>query len=450
LNMVLAELSDEDKKKYFDRDGDTWIPKADLPKPEYVNFSMYIDKAVYNKESQEYRWHCVASDIDEDSYKDNMSLELFGKFLSRIESGEAPPEKYTSEFWDGGMPYLSLSHYSDQNGKGVPGPVESVYIDGEKLKGKGKFYKTPLGLACFDAINKDKHGVNKSEENPVRISIAFLDYAHKHKSNGEIFVRESIEDICPYCLLEAFTGEDGGREYLDGHLIHLALTRVPVNKRTSMEVSKSMATRKDDSESIVGEELAEELDAQETQFRSEALVTMSDEEPEVEVSTDVEKAKKVEDEDEDDKDKKKKKDEDEVEEKAEVTRHILDDAFDAYRSAYDEVVKAEISQDEKLQAMQPVLERVAQTTRSAIEGIPVEQVAENKELAQLRSMISELTQQVQILSQQVQDKSNVQDIQVPQPRSIQPAQQTMMVNPTAQEQPTGLRATIRRSVGLQN
>lgn len=419
-------------KQKYERTGDTWSLKADLD-DQYVSFSMHIDKAVYNKESQEFRWHCVASDVDEDSYQDNMTLELFNKFLSRIESGERPPEKYCSDFWSGGLPYLSLSHYSDQNGKAVPGPVESVYLDGEKFKGKGTFYKTSLGLACFDAINKDKFAIEKTDHNPVRISIAFLDYAHRHKSNGEIFKRESANDLCPWCVVEALTGTGEGKEYLDGHLIHFALTRVPVNKRTSMEVTKSMATRKDDAKSIVGENLAEEVDENETVLRADLVIK----------SEEVVEKQEVEEEDDEDEEKKKKDDE-EMEEKS---AHILDTIFNKYRSAFDSLLNADASADKKLEAMQPFLSELGEITRAELEGKSVKELRESQEIAELKSEISQLRQDLKILSQSLTDKSNTQEVVVPERRSIAPVQSIKPELPPAQEA-TGFKAQIRKSVGL--
>lgn len=438
-------------KNKYEKSGETWVAKKSEYEPAVVDFSMFIDKAVYSKESQELRWHCVASDTEEDSYSDNMTEELFRSFLERIESNERPPEKYCSEFWKGGKPYISVSHYSDQDGKGVPGDVECVYIDGEKFKGKGTFYQNKLGWACFNAINRDKFGTYKAKDkelnNPVRISIAFLDYKHRHKSNGEIFVRENLDDQCPYCLLEALTGKSEGKEYLDGHLIHLALTRIPVNKRTEMEVSRSMATRKGDAESIVGE-IAEELEEQETQFRSEALVTMSEEEI-------VEEAKHKDEDMEDDEeemseDEKKKK---MAKEEKSETRHILQDVLDAYKSAFDKLGNAEATAEEKLRAMQTPLEQLAQVTRAHLEGTTVEKVQENEQIAQLKSQlentnseVAQLRQDLQIALQALQDKSNVQETQVPAVRSLQPQQVTRPVLP-AQGQPRGLHEIIQRSVG---
>lgn len=255
-----------------------------VKKESFAEFSLRIDRASYDKATNERRFRAVASDTDEDKRSDNMSLELFGDFLSRINTGEPVPEDFQSDWWKGGMPYLSVSHYPDFNGK-VPGVIDAVYMDGNYLKSKGKFNDTPLGHKCFETICSDLYGDTKEREDKVRISIAFLDYMHKHKSNGYTFDRMIEEEnaICPECLKEMIKGASQGKIYLKGHLIHLALTRVPVNTRTSMEVDKSMAnkilTRKDDAATIVGDELAEEMEKEaELVGKSEALVIRSEEE----------------------------------------------------------------------------------------------------------------------------------------------------------------------------
>ncbi len=263
---------------YKDKDGN-WHKSANL-----AEFSLRIERASLDKASGEMRWRAVASDIDEDSYGDSMSLSLFNDFLHRIETEELVPEEFRSEFWSGGIPYLSVSHYLDLNGKAVPGPIDVVFIDGHCLKAKGRFNDTPLGRACFKSVCKDLYDEkSKTRSDKVRISIAFLDWAHKHKSNGYVFERKSMDDTCPECFkefLERLQGNESpkGKEFLKGHLIHLALTRVPVNTRTSMEVERSMTTRKEDAASIIGEELADEIDEESKLIgKSEALVIKADE-----------------------------------------------------------------------------------------------------------------------------------------------------------------------------
>jgi len=85
----------------------------------------------------------------------------------------------------------------------------------------------------------------------------------------------------------------GNKVYTKGQLVHLALTRVPVNPRTDMEVDKAMGikTKLDDAESIVGKELSETLE-EKSLVQSDAIVIKADSES-IE-----EKAKKVVDPDE--------------------------------------------------------------------------------------------------------------------------------------------------------
>lgn len=220
-----------------------------------VEFSMVITKASRDPKTGEMRWSAVASDTIEDSYGERMSLILFNNFIKRATAKDKPPSEHCSEFWCGGLPYLSLAHYRDMNGEAVPGEIKKIYIDGNRFKSSGVFYDTPLGNACFKSSYESK---DLPDDEKVRISIGFLDYEHAH--GDAVFRRKSLSDVCPMCVAGA-----GNKVYLDGLLIHEALTRVPVNKRTIIEaeVERSMdeiKTRKDDAASIVGETLAAEIE----------------------------------------------------------------------------------------------------------------------------------------------------------------------------------------------
>ncbi len=260
---------------YKDENG-KWNKKALLQ-----SFCLHIERASYDKASGEKRWRAVASDTELDSFGDKMSIELFDDFIQRAISKEPVPGQYASEFWSGGMPYLSVSHYPDLNGK-VPGITQNLYVDGNRLKAKGIFLDNPLGEACFRAVCEDLYTENgRARDDKIRISIAFLDYKHRHLGSNYVFERKNLNDVCPECLKEIMTNNYGGKEFLSGHLVHLALTRVPVNTRTEMEVEKSMGakTRQEDAASIVGNELAEELEKEASLVgKSEAMVIKSDEE----------------------------------------------------------------------------------------------------------------------------------------------------------------------------
>lgn len=255
---------------------------------DLVSFDLLITKAGQDPVTGEMQWFCTASDVYEDIHKDETAKALYDSFLHRIKSNEEAPKDFQTSFWKGGTPYISISHYSDAGGASVPGAVSSVFLDGAYLKAKGTFSDTALGRAAFKSVRESIKRAKTHTEgmSPVRISIGFLDFKHKHKSNGYVFTRKTLSMRCPECAKESHLKmeEKSGLIYLDGQLIHLALTRVPVNPRTIIEgnlveVEKSMTTRKEDAASIIGEELAEELETNESEVEptEKALVTKSDE-----------------------------------------------------------------------------------------------------------------------------------------------------------------------------
>ena len=243
----------------------------------FVELPMFITKAV--KEGKVMKWAAVNSDTEKDLYQERMSVELYRSFIDNIKNKTDVPDEFkpavTSSYWKGGMPYLSISHYPDLNGQGVPGEPSEIFVDGNKLKAKGILFDSPLGHSVFRSLKDDKL---KPHDERIRISIGFIDQAHKH-GDGEVFERKGLFDPCPECLQNK-----GEKVYVKGYLVHLALTRVPVNQRTEMvlEEKSDMAkkTRKEDAASIVGNEQAEELDVKSkiTAQRSDVLVEMSDSE----------------------------------------------------------------------------------------------------------------------------------------------------------------------------
>lgn len=270
-----------------------------------VEFDFVITKASFDPTTGKRRFRAVASDTEKDSYQEKMSLELFNDFIDRAARKEQPPEKYRSNFWQGGMPYLSVAHYFDLEGKGAAGTVTELFVHDGKLKAKGEFYDTPIGIAAFNAIKKslgDNPFAEEDSQKKIRISIAFLDYGHQHANYPPFYRKAGTNVPCPYCERRI-----GDVQYLRGLLIHLALTRVPVNERTDItgvEVSKSMGkirTREDDAASIVGEELASELEKESRLVgKSETvddMVVVKSDEPEVApVAEVVEDSKKKKDE----------------------------------------------------------------------------------------------------------------------------------------------------------
>jgi hypothetical protein len=424
------------------------------------HFYMTITRASHDKQKGVYRWKMVASDTGEDAYEDNMSLELFNDFVSRINVNELAPEEFRSTYWQGGMPYVSISHYPDLEGKAVPGIVESVFIDGIQLKSNGLFSQTPLGLACYNAICKDLYGEPRPD-NPIRVSIAFLDYGHTHKSTGYKFERKSIKDVCPECVLERINGKTSGKIFVKGQLVHLALTRVPANERTSMEVEKSMTTRKQDAESIVGEELVAEIDEKaQLVGKSQALVIKSDEEETVVEPVElIEEAKKppMKEDEEDDEDEEKegkekpfgkKKEKSVLDERLdkielmlsqaiakpveaveERSSHELDTVFAKFRSSYDEVKASNLSANEKLTYLQDSFNVLAEEIKSNInikEEPEVAPVVEGNDIVQalsqaISSAMTPIANKLDLLLTQQQEMvKSPQDNSVPTRRSITP------------------------------
>lgn len=238
-----------------------------------AELSFTVTKASYNKSEKDPNRKrtilMVSSDTSPDLYDERMSQELFKDFCDRITKNDSVPDVFRSAVcedgvWCGGMPYISIAHFrAGRDGKNIPGTVESVYVDGSRLKSKAFLHDTPLGRSLFDSlcddIEKFKSGV--TDHKPVRVSIGFLDLEHKHEVQGKsvVFTRTALGQKCDLC-------EDGvgGKIYTKGYLVHLAATRVPVNQRTEMALEeKSMdeiTTKHDDAASIVGEDLAKELE----------------------------------------------------------------------------------------------------------------------------------------------------------------------------------------------
>ena len=383
-------------KRVFHKVGDKWVPKSE------AEFSFFITKAYIDNDNQQMRWCAVNSDTDPDLYNDEMTLELYADFLARIENKELPPERHRSDFWSGGMPYLSVSHYLDQNGKAVPGEVQEIFVDGNRLKSKGIFYDTPIGKAAYRAVRENFADERKSEQNKVRISIAFVDWGHEHKSNGYKFVRESLDDLCPECINEMVTGKGEGKRFERGQLIHLALTRVPVNQRTIMEVEK-MATQKDDAVSIIGDDLADELDKKALETKADLVIKSedapADPEPVVEEAF-PKKDEKPMDEEDDEEDKKKKE-----EKKADIVEeisHVLDPALADFKAAYDAVVSLAVPSTEKLQQLQPSFNALAEHLKSLIQT-PAEakQEVEKAQYDELKALVVAQNDNIQALMQEV-------------------------------------------------
>jgi hypothetical protein len=250
---------------------------AETKDSAFAEFSMTIHKANVDKNGV-MRWRSVNSDIGEDFYGERMSKELFQDFIQHINNEDDIPEPFKSaiceEDWCGGMPYISIAHYKSGAGRvNVPGEPQKIYLDGDALKSTGILYDTPLGRAVFKSLQKD---LVEKRDDKARISIGFLDLEHSH-GDKFTFTRKALTDKCPLCKKGV-----GDKIYKKGHLVHLALTRVPANPRTDVEVEKSMTTKLEDAKSIIEDE--EVLKGLELKSQTdEALVIKMDEEHENEM-----------------------------------------------------------------------------------------------------------------------------------------------------------------------
>jgi hypothetical protein len=454
-------------------------------------FSFAIIKASQDTRTGEKRWRAVASDTEVDSYNDSMTIELFSDFQKRIEEVEQPPEDFRSEFWSGGIPYLSVSHYPDLSGKAVPGEVDAVYVDGNRLKARGRFANSPLGEAAFKSVYADLQN-KATTDNKVRISIAFLDYMHKHNSNGYTFDRSNVEDdFCPECLKEAITGKKAGKIFMRGHLIHLAMTRVPVNTRTEMEVDRAMTTRKEDAASIIGEELAAEIeDAAKIVGKSEALIIKADDEIVEEAKTvlegneDVGKDAELDDAQEDEEAKKEEEelnkknpplkkseavptqerpswvDEILIALKSDITQvepvstHPLDTVFAQLKADYDDAVSSmDLNPEEKLRLVQDAYTSLGETIKTNVsKEKEISTTSEGSDIKMLSESVSRLAQRMDMLFAKLEAQPTSADISsIPARRSIKPTltMQSDIVQPAQARQPKSatpnLRAIIDRT-----
>jgi hypothetical protein len=308
---------------------------------------------------------------------------------------------------------------------------------------------------------------------------------HRHKSSGFVFDRtESDEIICPECLEELITGKAEGKEFIKGHLVHLALTRVPVNTRTSMEVERSMTTRKEDAASIVTDEIAEELE-EEAKAIGKSLATDGDpmvvikaeDEPEVEEKREKPSDYKEDDDEEEEDDKKKKKKE-MKEDKSETGKidsvlhlleelkadlavepepvHPLDPAISELKSVYDDAVKME-NTEEALMAVNEPYEALVSVIQNNLSKEEVAEVSEgNAEISQLKSFMVEqfglMQSQISALQSQPQQvlPEGTPPPVVPERRSVTMNNPELFAKPQVEQSETPkLTATVRRSVGLE-
>lgn len=405
----------------------------------FAELSMFINKVSVDKSAGGLmRWRAVASDTSPDLYSEKMSNDLFDDFISRIKSNAPVPSPFDevlNEDWNGGMPYISISHYkSGTSMKNVPGIIEQVYRDGDRLKATGNLHDNDMGRATFKSLCDDLYTEKAKDEGKIRISIGFLDLEHKHLGKGNtpdfLFTRSGLTDKCPMCQ-----EGNGNKVYTKGQLVHLALTRVPVNPRTDMEVNKmAIETKKDDAASIIGIELANTLE-EKSLLASDVLVVKSEEpvvpEPEVESvekSVVVEKKKLAAD---------AKDDEltyDEAdEEKREQRRNrpagersMLENSYVSLEAKIEEMKSQGVPAETALREIQPLFAAFGEQVKKSFEPAKVDGVS--SELSELVSAMKSLAENMATFQQSVSTELATLKAQVvtksalsqgiPEPRSI--------------------------------
>ena len=206
---------------------------------EDMEVDFVITKASLGKDGI-MRWNATTSKFGEDSQHDDVTLDFYRFAAQLVEDGETP------------SPALVVSHYDDPRlavaldpipDIFVAGDTDAIYIDGNKPKAKGTFRNTDLGKAVFEAAQTDLRN-NLPHEERIRISMAFRP------------TDDGIEK-----------SEDGVTHYYKGMIRHFAVTRRPVVKETELiteqtEKAEPMVTKLEDATSIVGPELATQLDAE--------------------------------------------------------------------------------------------------------------------------------------------------------------------------------------------
>jgi transcriptional regulator with XRE-family HTH domain/cation transport regulator ChaB len=250
-----AKVAWNQVKTEYRKVGENWVSKAEYEEA-YHDVLLNITKASLQPDGS-VRWQAVASDTGKDRAQERTSVDLFQDWIDRItfkaDVGYLPTPK---------MPFLGISHYPALDGYGEAGETRRMYIDGNVFKADGVFKAdSAIGERLLNAVKAELALIKKGEsiEKPIRISAGWWDIQHYHEDSNYLFTRQSLLDRCPLCE----KGQTNDKIYKAGQLDHFAATRVPMNPRTSLDLEvKSMAkiTRRDDAESIIGQEDADEME----------------------------------------------------------------------------------------------------------------------------------------------------------------------------------------------
>lgn len=254
-----------DEQDDCEKVGDKWVMKSHLG---------HVVMRFTNTKAKGLKWSATASDAEPDYFGDRCTPELFANFVSRAQ--------VTQNYGYVSIAHHGLHHVPETKSQllgpdTTAGVVEELFLSENRLRARGHFHNTPIGTESYRSILKD-HQLQSPIKDRVRISIGFYDYKHSHDVEGEtVLFDRSKESVCVHCAMGS------PRTFIDGELIHLALTRIPANPRTPIELeteitrSAVMFTRKDDAASIIGEDLAEALEEVASEMpQLQSLVTRSE------------------------------------------------------------------------------------------------------------------------------------------------------------------------------
>ncbi len=250
-----AKIAWSQIRKSYRKVDDKWIAKSEYDEA-YHDVLLTITKASLQPDGS-VRWQAVASDTGKDRSEESTSIELFQDWIDRVTYKADIPYLPAPK-----MPFLGVSHYPTLEGFGEAGVTRRMYIDGNTFKADGVFNPNIVGQKLLDEVKSELALIKKGNQpkKPVRISAGWWDIQHYHEDSNFVFTRQSLTDKCPLCE----KGQINDKTYRAGQLDHFAGTRVPMNPRTSLELEeKSMAkkiTRREDAESIIGPDLAEEME----------------------------------------------------------------------------------------------------------------------------------------------------------------------------------------------
>lgn len=196
------------------------------------SMSFFITKATESDGVR--RWTATPTKFAADKEKDEVTREFYEYAATMIEAGAHPtPALVVSHFDD---PRFSKAH-EPTPAEFAAGWTTELFIDGKQPKARGIFEDNELGDAVYEAVKADMDDDVPHDER-IRISMAWRP------------VKGGLEEV------------EGITRHTKGMVRHFAATRVPIIADTDILVEKAgvRKTKFQDASTIIGEDLAAELD----------------------------------------------------------------------------------------------------------------------------------------------------------------------------------------------